>query len=79
MAYASSRGRALVDRELYLPASWTADRDRCRRAGVPEEVGFATKPALALGMLARAWEAGVRTGWVTADEATAITRRFVTG
>ena len=69
LAYAGSRGRALVDRELYLPASWTSDRDRCRAAGVPEEVGFATKPALALGMLGRAYDAGVLTGWVTADEA----------
>ena len=29
-AYASSKGRALIDRELYLPRSWVADRDRCR-------------------------------------------------
>ena len=34
-AYASSKGRALIDRELYLPKSWIADRDRCRQAGGP--------------------------------------------
>jgi SRSO17 transposase len=62
LAYAGSRGRALVDRELYLPASWTGDRDRCRAAGVRGEVGFATKPALALGMLARASDAGCSPG-----------------
>src|SRR5918995_1490387 len=44
LGYASRHGRALVDRELYLPTSWTEDRDRCVRAGVPDDVGFATKP-----------------------------------
>lgn len=42
-AYASSKGRTLIDRELYLPKSWTGDRERCRAAGVPEDVDFATK------------------------------------
>ena len=69
LAYASCRGRALIDRELYLPTGWTEDRDRCARAGVPAEVGFATKPQLGVAMLARAHAAGVLTGWVTADEA----------
>ena len=68
LAYASVTGRALIDRELYLPTSWTEDRDRCARAGVPDEVGFATKPQLGIAMLARAHAAGVLTGWVTADE-----------
>ena len=43
LAYAGPKGRALVDRELYLPKSWTDDRDRCREAGVPDDVQFATK------------------------------------
>jgi SRSO17 transposase len=60
LAYASARGHALVDRELYLPGSWTQDRDRCRAAGVPDEVGFAAKPRQAMAMLARALEAGCR-------------------
>ncbi|WP_193475588.1 IS701 family transposase, partial [Streptomyces griseomycini] len=34
LAYATSRGRTLIDRRLYLPTSWTDDRDRCRRAGI---------------------------------------------
>lgn len=70
LAYASSKGRALVDRELYLPTAWTEDRDRCTRAGVPDEVGFATKPQLGIAMLDRAHRAGMLAGsWVTADEA----------
>lgn len=46
LAYAAPRGHALVDREVYLPASWTDDRRRCQQAGVPDEVVFATKPTL---------------------------------
>jgi SRSO17 transposase len=69
LAYAGPKGRALVDRELYLPGSWTGDRDRCRQAGVPDSVQFATKPELARAMLGRALDAGVPAAWVTADEA----------
>ena len=69
LAYASARGRALVDRELYLPKSWTQDQDRCREAGVPDDVQFSSKPELARLMLGRALDAGVPASWVTADEA----------
>lgn len=69
LTYAGSGGHALIDRELYLPESWTADRDRCRAAGVPDEVEFATKPRQAMAMLARTFAAGVPFAWVTADEA----------
>jgi len=69
LTYASSKGRALIDRELYLPASWTANRDRCLEAGIGEEVEFATKPELAARMLARVRDAGAVFGWFTADEA----------
>jgi NADPH:quinone reductase-like Zn-dependent oxidoreductase len=69
LAYASARGHALIDRELYLLEPWIADRDRCRAAGVPAETEFVTKPRQAMAMLARAFDAGVRFGWVTADEA----------
>jgi SRSO17 transposase len=68
VAYASSRGRAFIDRELYLPRCWTDDPARCRAARVPEEVGFQTKPQLARVMLERALDAGVPASWVTADE-----------
>ncbi len=69
LAYASPRGRAMIDRELYLPESWTDDPPRCRAAKVPAEVGFRTKPQLARVMLERALDAGVPAAWVTADEA----------
>jgi SRSO17 transposase len=68
LVYATDAGHAVVDRELYLPRSWTDDPARCRAVGVPERVGFATKPELATAMLCRALDAGVPAGWVTGDE-----------
>jgi hypothetical protein len=68
LAYATAAGHGVIDRELYLPQGWLVDTERCRAAGVPDQVGFATKPELARVMLERALEAGVPAGWVTADE-----------
>ena len=73
LAYASGLGRALIDRELYLPRSWTDDPQRCAMAAVPETTAFATKAALARAMLRRALAARAAGrlpfGWVTGDEA----------
>ncbi len=70
LAYATGRGRALVDRRLYLPEqSWCSDPERSRAAGIPDEVRFATKPRLAWEMIAAALDAGVEAPWVTGDEA----------
>jgi SRSO17 transposase len=69
LAYASPKGRAFIDRELYLPRCWTDDPDRCRAARVPVEVAFRTKPQLARVMLERALDAEIPAAWVTADEA----------
>jgi hypothetical protein len=73
LVYASRAGHAVVDRELYLPQSWTDDPDRLRAAGVPDQVGFATEPALAKAMLGRALDAGVPAAWVTSTRSTAPT------
>jgi len=67
LLYASTKGYAFIDRALYLPQEWTADRVRCREAGIPDEVGFATKGGLAQQMLARAFAAGVPADWVVGD------------
>src|SRR4029453_952889 len=45
LAYAGERGHAFIDRELYLPHSWTSAPDRCADAGVPTDIEFLTKPA----------------------------------
>ena len=68
LSYASPHGRALIDRRIYLPKIWLEDRSRCTVAGVPDEVGFATKPALATAMITAALDAGVNVGFVTGDE-----------
>ena len=69
LAYAAPDGsRALIDRELYLPEKWTGDRDRCRAAGIGDDVAFATKPELARQMIERAVKAGVPFAWVAGDE-----------
>jgi SRSO17 transposase len=68
LSYASSRGRALIDRRIYLPAAWTDDPDRCAAAGIPSQVQFATKPQLALDMISQAVAGGVQVGWVASDE-----------
>ena len=67
LAYTSSRGHTLLDRELYLPKSWTDNQERCREAHVPEGVTFATKPELAWRMLERTLDAGFSVAWVTGD------------
>ncbi len=66
-AYVSDKGHAFIDRRLYLPQDWTKNPARLRAAHVPEEVGFTTKPRLALDMIERAINAGVPFGWVAAD------------
>ena len=68
LCYAGERGYVLLDRELYLPQSWIEDGERCRAAGIPEEVQFATKPMLGRRMLERAFAAGIPCGWVAGDE-----------
>ncbi|WP_371627760.1 transposase [Streptomyces sp. NBC_01116] len=65
----SGSGRALADRDLYLPKSWTSDRDRCQAAKIPDERGFATKGELARDIVRRCLAAGLPAAWVTADEA----------
>jgi SRSO17 transposase len=80
LSYASPRGRALIDRRLYLPAtSWCADPDRCAAAGIPEDVEFATKPELAAEMVTAALDAQVPASWVAADEVYGANTAFRAG
>lgn len=67
LSYASEHGHTLMDRELYLPKEWTDDCERCRKAGIPDERAFATKPVLAHQMLERTFAAGVELAWVAGD------------
>lgn len=66
-SYVSRHGHAFIDRALYLPKAWTDDPERLAAAHVPDNVRFATKPALALTMIERAIASNVPFSWVAAD------------
>ena len=65
--YVSSKGHAFLDRALYLPKSWTDKPERLVAAHVPENVRFASKPALAIAMIGRALDADIPFAWVAGD------------
>jgi SRSO17 transposase len=67
LSYVSARRHTLLDRELYLPKSWTNDSQRCREAHVPASVTDAPKPELAQRMLERTLDAGLPVSWVVGD------------
>ena len=81
LAYVSPLARALVDKGLYLPESWTSDPGRCAAAGVPEERGsYRSKTELALELLDRALELGhLRAKWVAGDDAFGMSPTFREG
>jgi SRSO17 transposase len=65
---ARGRFQALLDAELYLPKSWDQDRERCRLAGIPDEVRYQAKWRIALDQLLRLNQNGAQFGWLTFDE-----------
>jgi len=67
LAYVTARGHTLIDRELYLLPEWLVDQQRRQAVGIPQSVGFQTKPELARRMLERVWEAQLPIAWVVAD------------
>jgi len=73
LGYATTRGHALLDGQLWLPREWTDDPDRCRHAGIPEDVlrqGYQSQAEVGLALLRRARATEALVGcWVTADEA----------
>ena len=74
LACVSPLGRALVDKRLYLPESWTSDDARCQAAGVPEERrNYRSKTELALEL------GHLKAGWVAADDAFGMSPSFRDG
>lgn len=65
---AKGRFQALLDAELYLPQSWDAARDRCRAAGVPDDVRYRAKWRVAFDQLLRLDANGIKFDWLTFDE-----------
>ena len=68
LAYAAGDFHCLVDSDLFLPASWSADRERCRDAGIPDDVVHRPKWQIALEQRDRAVANGLGLQWVTFDE-----------
>jgi SRSO17 transposase len=68
LAVAQGRYKTLVDAALFLPESWDADRDRCRAAGIPDDVVYRPKWQLALRQVLRARANGIGLDWLTFDE-----------
>ena len=66
--YATEKGHALIDRDLYVQQDWFADPDRMAKAGFPPGHAFATKPELALAQARRALAAGLHPAWAAGDE-----------
>jgi SRSO17 transposase len=76
---AGELGSVLVGSRLYLPKEWTDDRQRCRAAGVPDEVGFKTKWQIALDLIDQALGFGVSRRPVLADSGYGETTEFRDG
>ena len=70
LAYADTHGnRVLIDRELYIPEnSWYEDAERCKEAGIPEDLTFTTRPQQVRDMIKRMVAAGLPFAWFAADE-----------
>ena len=62
-----SKGRTLIDCELYLSKEWCDDTKRRREAHIPDDIVFKTKPQLAQQMIERSWAQGLRAEWVLGD------------
>ena len=69
LGYAAGDFHCLLDGELFLPRSWTADRDRCRQACIPDDMPHRPKWQIGLELYDRAVANGVRLEWLTLDEA----------
>lgn len=69
LGYATPTFSTMLDGELFLPEhTWHADRDRCREAGIPDEIVYRSKCRIAMDLLKRSRGNGVRMSWLTFDE-----------
>jgi SRSO17 transposase len=79
LGVARGRYKTLVDADLFLPQSWDQDRDRCRKAGIPDKVVHRPKWQLALGQIDRARSQGIVLDWLTFDEEYGQAPDFLSG
>ena len=60
--------KCLIDSDLFLPESWSDDRDRCRAAGIPDSQVYRSKWRISLEQIQRALGNGIRFDWIIFDE-----------
>jgi SRSO17 transposase len=77
LGYAVDDFHTLLDGELFLPESWSEDRDRCREAGIPETMVYRPKTEIALELYDRAVGHGLRFEWLTFDEWYGVKPQFL--
>jgi SRSO17 transposase len=77
LAYAAGDFHCLVDGDLFLPESWAEDRERCRRAKIPDDVVHRPKWRIALEQRDRAVANGIGLDWVTFDEGYPMNPEFL--
>jgi SRSO17 transposase len=68
LGVAAGAFQTLLDGDLFLPESWSQDRERCRAAGIPEDVVYRPKTEIALELYDRACANGLEFDWLTFDE-----------
>lgn len=68
LSYAAEDFHCLLENDLFLPEEWDHDRERCREAGIPDDIVYRPKWRIALEQYDRAVSNGVRFAWLTFDE-----------
>lgn len=76
ISLASNQGSLPVAWQLYLPQDWAADPERRAKAGVPEEIRFATKTQIALQQLRTLLDEGAPRHCVLADAGYGVDNAF---
>lgn len=79
LSVATEAFHCMLDGELYLPQSWSDDRERCRAAGIPDNMIYRPKWMIALELYDRARSEGVVFPWITADEGYGSKPAFLEG
>jgi SRSO17 transposase len=79
LGVAKGRYKTLIDADLFLPEKWSADRDRCRAAGIPDERVHRPKWSIALEQIDRASGNGVALDWLAFDEEYGKSPGFIKG
>jgi len=68
LGYATGDFHCLIDGDLFLPESWSEDRERCRAAGIPDDVVYRPKWQISLEIYDRSLENGITFNWLSFDE-----------